>query len=126
LAQFSSELVCGGVGLDEAPEDAQTAEITSDERVRTKAPSFFFMTIPPRNRTLAYPRFGKEYTAAPAWIEAARHFQRLFRSPKEGCRSDNEIGEQRPLRYDDSVFKHGRRRGLAKPITIGRMRAIQS
>jgi hypothetical protein len=72
LAQVSPESVCGDVGLDEALEDAQAAEITSDERVRTRAPSFFFMTTPFPNRTAAYPRFGEEYTGEPARIEAAR------------------------------------------------------
>jgi hypothetical protein len=67
LAQFSEESGCGGFRLDEAPEDAQAAEITSDERVRTRAPSFFFTTTPLRNRTPAYPWFKEEYTAAPAW-----------------------------------------------------------
>jgi hypothetical protein len=42
LAQLSAE---SGCGVDE-PEDAQAAEITSAERVRTMAPSFLFMTTP--------------------------------------------------------------------------------
>jgi hypothetical protein len=37
---------CGGLGSDEPLEDAQAAEITNDERVRTRIPSFFFMTTP--------------------------------------------------------------------------------
>jgi hypothetical protein len=78
LAQVCSESGCGGFGLDEGPEDAQPAEITSDERVRTRTPSVFFMAIPLRNRTPAYPWFGEEYTAAPAWIEAARLLKELF------------------------------------------------
>jgi hypothetical protein len=77
--------------LDEGLEDAQAAEITSDERVRTRTPSFFFMTTPLRNRTPAYPWFGEEYTAAPAWIEAARLLKESFRfAPwpcKKGARS---------------------------------------
>jgi hypothetical protein len=46
LAQFSPESGCGGFGLEEAAEDAQAAVITSDERVRTRTPSFFFMATP--------------------------------------------------------------------------------
>jgi len=79
LAQFSPESGCGGFGLDEALEDAQAAEITSDEKVRTRTPSIFFMTTPLRNRTSAYSWFGEEYTSARAWIEAARLFQEWFR-----------------------------------------------
>jgi hypothetical protein len=46
LAQFSPKSGCGGFGLEAAPDDAQAAEITSDDRVRTRKPSFFFMTTP--------------------------------------------------------------------------------
>jgi hypothetical protein len=75
---------CGGFGSDEGPEDAHAAEITSAERVRTRTPSFFFMATPLRNRTPAYPRFVEEYTAAPAWIEAAPLLQESFRfAPRE-------------------------------------------
>jgi hypothetical protein len=79
LAQLSPESVTGDDGLDEAPEDAQAAEITSDERVSTRIPSLFFMTTPLRNRTPADPRFMEEYTAAPAWIEATPLLEELFR-----------------------------------------------
>jgi hypothetical protein len=48
LAQFSPESGCSGFGLDEAAEDAQAAEITIDERARTRTPSFFFMATPLR------------------------------------------------------------------------------
>jgi hypothetical protein len=89
LDQVSPASGCGGSGLDEPPEDAQPAEITSAERVRTRTPSFFFMTTPLRNRTPDYPWFGEEYTAAPAWIEAARLLQKWFRFAafKKGARS---------------------------------------
>jgi hypothetical protein len=92
LAQVSPESICGDVGLDEALEDAQAAEITSDARVRTRAPSFFFMATPLQNRTPDYPRFGEEYTAALAWIEAARLLQEFFRFAafKKGARSPSE------------------------------------
>jgi hypothetical protein len=46
LDQVSPASGCGGVGLGEGPGDAQAAEITSDERVRTRAPSVFFMATP--------------------------------------------------------------------------------
>jgi len=69
---FSPEFGCGGLGLDEALVDAQAAEITSDERVRTRTPTVFFMTSLPRNRTPDSPWFGEEYTAAAVGIDAAR------------------------------------------------------
>src|ERR1700675_4126500 len=43
LDQVSPASGCGGVGLDGGTEDAHAAESTSDERVRTRAPSVFFM-----------------------------------------------------------------------------------
>jgi hypothetical protein len=48
LDQVSPESGSGDFGLVEGLEDAQAAEITSDERVRTRTPSFFFMAIPPK------------------------------------------------------------------------------
>jgi hypothetical protein len=48
LDQVSPESGSGGFGLDGGPEDAQAAESRIDERVRTRTPSFFFMTTPPR------------------------------------------------------------------------------
>jgi hypothetical protein len=55
LGEFSPESGCGGFGVGEVPEDAQAAEITSDERIRTTTQSVFFMATPLRNRTPAYP-----------------------------------------------------------------------
>jgi hypothetical protein len=51
LAQFSPESGSCDFGLVEGLEDAQAAEITSDARVRTRTPSFFFMATPLQNRT---------------------------------------------------------------------------
>ncbi|HYT33155.1 MAG TPA: hypothetical protein VEO37_11205 [Thermoanaerobaculia bacterium] len=59
--------------------EAQAAEITSDDRARTRTPSDFFMTDPPRNRTPDDPWFDEEYTAAAVRIEAAQFLQELFR-----------------------------------------------
>ena len=67
LAQFSPESGCGGFGLEEAAEDAQAAVITSDERVRTRTPSFFFMATPFAIEP-GLSGFREEYTAPPAWI----------------------------------------------------------
>jgi hypothetical protein len=88
LDQLSPESAGGGSGLDGAPEDAQAAEITSDERARTRAPSDFFMTDPPRNRTSDDPWFDEEYTAAAVRIEARQFLQELFRFAP-GSRSNN-------------------------------------
>ena len=67
LAQFSPGSGCGGFGLEEAAEDAQAAVITSDERVRTRAPSFFFMATPFAIEP-GLSGFREEYTAPSAWI----------------------------------------------------------
>lgn len=77
-AQFISSLAevssCPGSGCPDPDEDAQAAESTSDERVRTRTPSFFFMGNSSRNSNAGYSAFGEEYTAETAWIAPARGF----------------------------------------------------
>jgi hypothetical protein len=83
-AQFSPESGSVGAGL-EGPEDAQAAESTSDETVRMRPPSFFFMATPLESNPV-YPWFEEEYTAAPGWIEDGRLLKKWFRfSGHAGC-----------------------------------------
>src|SRR5207249_3837401 len=123
---FSPESGWGGFGLVEALEDAQAAEITSDKRVRTRAPSFFFMTTPLRNRTPAYPRFREEYTAALAWIEAARLLQELFRfAPREKVPRLPQAGRAaKPGLFADTRPKHANLTATKGFIQGGRLHAL--
>jgi hypothetical protein len=62
------------LGLEEAPEDAHAAEITSSERVRRRAPAILFMATPHSKLNPDDPWFVDEYTAPGGWIEAAGFF----------------------------------------------------
>jgi hypothetical protein len=114
LDQVSPESICGGSGLEEPPEDAQAAEITIDARVSTRTPSFFFITTP-LNRTPDNPLFGGEYTAAPAWIEAARLLQESFRF--EPRRKETAFTWRGPMTRAPAITRFSRRDEFRGPAT---------
>ena len=77
---------CSFGGVEVPREDAQAAESTNSEAVKS-APNNFFMSAPFRSNP-AHPRFSEEFTARRGWIEVKELFEDSFRSEKREESSD--------------------------------------